>query len=262
LLEVSEVSAGYGRAHEFMALHAVSLQAFAAHTVGIIGESGSGKTTLGRVISGLMPVKSGTISLSGNILPADLERRGREQLRAIQFVFQMADVALNPRHQIGKILGRPLQFYFAMNDRERNRRVAELLELVELPPAYAARLPRQLSGGERQRVNLARALAAQPQLIICDEITSALDTVVAQAILSLLKDLQDRLQVGYLFISHDISVIARIADTIAVMREGSIVAYGATREILTPPQHPYTRLLLNSVPDLRTDWLDQLEIRL
>jgi peptide/nickel transport system ATP-binding protein len=261
LLEVSEVSAGYGRAHEFMALHAVSLRAYAARTVGIIGESGSGKTTLGRVISGLMPVKSGTISLAGNILPAGLERRGREQLRAIQFVFQMADVALNPRHKIGKILGRPLQFYFSLNEHERDRRVAELLQLVELPPAYAARFPRQLSGGERQRVNLARALAAQPQLIICDEITSALDTVVAQAILNLLKDLQQRLQVGYLFISHDISVIAKIADTIAVMREGNIVECGPSREILTPPHHPYTSLLLNSVPDLRSDWLDRLELK-
>jgi peptide/nickel transport system ATP-binding protein len=173
----------------------------------------------------------------------------------------MADVALNPRHKIGKILGRPLQFYFSLNEHERDRRVAELLQLVELPPAYAARFPRQLSGGERQRVNLARALAAQPQLIICDEITSALDTVVAQAILNLLKDLQQRLQVGYLFISHDISVIAKIADTIAVMREGNIVECGPSREILTPPHHPYTSLLLNSVPDLRSDWLDRLELK-
>jgi peptide/nickel transport system ATP-binding protein len=130
------------------------------------------------------------------------------------------------------------------------------LELVELPPEYANRYPRQLSGGEKQRVNLARALAAEPQLIICDEITSALDTVVAKAILALLKDLQTKLNIAYLFISHDLSTIANVADTIAVMRNGEVLEIGTTSEIMTPPYHPYTELLLNSVPEMRTDWLD------
>jgi peptide/nickel transport system ATP-binding protein len=173
----------------------------------------------------------------------------------------MADVALNPKHKIRKILGRPLAFYFDMDQAEVESRVHELLELVELPASYASRYPRELSGGERQRVNLARALAARPKLIICDEITSALDTVVAQAILDLLRDLQEKLKVGYLFITHDISTIAKIADTIAVMKNGKVVEYGTTREILTPPHHQYTELLLNSVPDMKTDWLDNLEIR-
>ena len=129
----------------------------------------------------------------------------------------------------------------------------------ELPANYASRYSRQLSGGERQRVNLARALAAEPKLIVCDEITSALDTVVAQAILDLLRDLQERLDVGYLFISHDISTVARVADTIAVMQNGEVVEFGPTGTVLRPPHHPYTELLLKSVPDMRTDWLDTLE---
>lgn len=257
LLKVNNITAGYGRFHKYLALHDVSLDAFASRTVGVIGESGSGKTTLGRVITGLMRIKTGQVELLGQVLNDSLNRREREQLRSIQIAFQMADVALNPRHRIKKILGRPLKFYFGMDDAAIEQRVAELLELVELPASYASRLPRQLSGGERQRVNLARALAAEPKLIICDEITSALDTVVAKAILKLLHDLQERLQIGYVFISHDISTIARIADTIAVMREGEVVEYGTTREILTPPHHAYTQLLLDSVPDLRVDWLDE-----
>lgn len=262
LLTVTGVTAGYGRSHQHLALDKVSLEAFESRTVGVIGESGSGKTTLGRVITGLMPLKAGHVDLLGQRLNDNLDKREREQLRSIQFAFQMADVALNPRHKIKKILGRPLAFYFAMDKASIEQRVTELLQLVELPASYASRYPRQLSGGERQRVNLARALAAEPKLIICDEITSALDTVVAQAILDLLRDLQERLKVGYLFISHDISTIAKIADTIAVMRNGEVVEYGTTQDILAPPHHPYTELLLKSVPDLKTDWLETLELPL
>jgi peptide/nickel transport system ATP-binding protein len=256
LLQVSSVTVGYGRRHEFLALENVSISLHAGRTLGVIGESGSGKTTLGRVISGLMPPKLGQVNLLGKILNDDLGRRDRKELQHIQFAFQMADVALNPKHRISKILGRPLQFYFNLDAAATQKRVAELLELVELPPEYANRYPRQLSGGEKQRVNLARALAAEPQLIICDEITSALDTVVAKAILALLKDLQTKLNIAYLFISHDLSTIANVADTIAVMRNGEVLEIGTTSEIMTPPYHPYTELLLNSVPEMRTDWLD------
>ena len=259
LLRVSGVTAGYGRAGQHVALRDVSLEAFASRTLGIIGESGSGKTTLGRVIAGLTPARSGEVSFQGQTLGANVGEREREQLQAIQFAFQMADVALNPRHRVEKILGRPLSFYFGLDEAQARRRVRELLALVELPASYVSRYPRQLSGGERQRVNLARALAAEPKLIVCDEITSALDTVVAQAILDLLGDLQERLGVGYLFISHDISTVARVADTIAVMQNGEIVEYGSTGTVLAPPHHPYTELLLRSVPDMRTDWLDTLE---
>ena len=258
LLRVSGVTAGYGRSGGHLALRNVSLEAFASRTLGIIGESGSGKTTLGRVITGLMPARSGRVSFEGRALGGSVGERDRERLRAIQLAFQMADVALNPRHRVGKILGRPLSFYFGLDGAEMERRVRELLALVELPASYASRYPRQLSGGERQRVNLARALAAEPRLIVCDEITSALDTVVASAILDLLRDLQERLEVAYLFISHDLSTIARVADTIAVMQNGEVVEYGSTGDVLSPPHHPYTALLLRSVPDMRTDWLDTL----
>ena len=258
LLRVNAATASYSRGQQPLALDDVSLQAFQARTIGVIGESGSGKTTLGRVITGLMPLRAGYVELLGQRLEDSLEQREREQLRSIQIAFQMADVALNPKHKIKKILGRPLAFYFAMNKQAIERRVAELLTLVELSADYASRYPHQLSGGERQRVNLARTLAAEPKLIICDEITSALDTIVAKSILALLRDLQQRLRVGYLFISHDISTVAEIADTIAVMKEGQVVEYGATKDILTPPHHPYTELLLKSVPDLRTDWLDNV----
>ena len=258
LLRVSGVTAGYGRSGEHLALRDVSVEALASRTLGIIGESGSGKTTLGRVIAGLTPVRAGEVRFQGRKLRGSVGERSREQLRAIQFAFQMADVALNPRHRVGKILGRPLSFYFGLDEAQARERVAELLALVELPASYASRFPRQLSGGERQRVNLARALAAEPKLIVCDEITSALDTVVAQAILDLLRDLQERLEVGYLFISHDISTVARVADTIAVMQNGEVVEQGSTGEVLAPPYHPYTELLLKSVPDMKTDWLDTL----
>jgi peptide/nickel transport system ATP-binding protein len=261
LLKIDNVTAGYGKFQQHLALHSVSLEVYPSRTIGVIGESGSGKTTLGRAITGLMPIRNGYVQLDGVNLKDNLAKRNREQLRSIQFAFQMADVALNPKHKIKKILGRPLAFYFDMNPSEIDARVHELLDLVELPAAYSVRYPRQLSGGERQRVNLARALAAEPKLIICDEITSALDTVVAQAILDLLRSLQEKLKVGYLFITHDISTIAKIADTIAVMRNGEVVEYGTTMEILTPPHHQYTELLLNSVPNMRTDWLDNLEIR-
>ena len=258
LVRVEQVSAGYGRAPRELALRDVTLEAFAGRTLGLIGESGSGKTTLGRVVSGLMKPAAGHVTLNGQRLADEVEQRSRDELRTIQFAFQMADVALNPRHTVETILSRPLAFYFRVGRREARQRVEELLGLVELPASFARRYPRQLSGGERQRVNLARALAAEPELIICDEVTSALDTVVASAILRLLRDLQKRLGVGYVFISHDISTIARISDEVAVMRHGEVVAHGPVGEVLSPPWHPYTELLLKSVPSLRTDWLDTL----
>ena len=256
LLSVNGVSAGYGRQREVAALRDVSLDVRAAETVGVIGESGSGKSTLGRVISGLMSPWQGEVLLRGRPLAASLKQRTRDELREVQIVFQMADVALNPRHVVSKILGRPLAFYFGADRRAIENRVGELLELVGLDPAFARRFPRELSGGQKQRVNLARALAADPQLIICDEITSALDTVVAEAILDLLVSLQDRLNVAYIFISHDISTIARIADRVAVMRDGEVVESGPTAEVLRPPHHDYTDLLLRSVPDLKVGWLE------
>ncbi len=257
VLKVRKVSAGYGPDQKIIVLHDINISVDEGRTLGVIGESGSGKTTLGRVIAGLMRPSAGSIELCGHRLGADIGQRSRDDLKQIQFAFQMADVALNPYHRIGKILGRPLQFYFGLNKADVRAQVSELLTLVELPASFANRFPRELSGGQRQRVNLARALAAKPKLIILDEITSALDTIVAKAILELLRDIQERLGVAYMFISHDISTIAKVANDIAVMQNGRIVALDTTANILTPPHHEYTELLLGSVPDLRTDWLDE-----
>ena len=170
----------------------------------------------------------------------------------------MADTALNPRQRVSKILGRPLKLFHGMKGKVAEKRVAELLELVEMSPYFAWRFPHQLSGGEKQRINLARALAAEPDLIICDEIASSLDTVVAAAIIQLLRYLCDRLGVSFIFISHDLSTVANFADHIAVMRLGEVVDYGSTADVLTPPYHEYTELLLSSVPELRIGWLDEV----
>jgi peptide/nickel transport system ATP-binding protein len=260
LLRVDNVTAGYGPNQEIIALQGINLTIERGETVGVIGESGSGKTTLGRLISGLMAPKSGAVFLDGNQLAPRVSARSREDLRQIQFAFQMADVALNPRQRLRKILGRPLQFYRGLSQNEADREVARLLERVDLPTNFANRFPPELSGGQRQRINLARALAAEPKLIICDEITSALDTIVAQQILDLLESLQDELGVSYMFITHDIATVAKISERIAVMRHGRIVQQGFVDEVLTPPCHDYTQLLLNSVPEMRTDWLDQAVI--
>jgi peptide/nickel transport system ATP-binding protein len=257
LLQVSNVTAGYGPQQSIIALQGIDLTIHAGETVGVIGESGSGKTTLGRLISGLMSPLEGNVFLKGNQLAPSLHRRSREELRQIQFAFQMADVALNPRQRLNKILSRPMRFYRGLSQHDADREVARLLERVDLPTSFAHRFPPELSGGQRQRVNLARALAAEPRLIICDEITSALDTIVAQQILDLLEDLQHELQLGYMFITHDIATVSRISDRIAVMRHGRILAQGSVNKVLTPPCHEYTQLLLNSVPEMRTDWLDE-----
>ena len=256
LLEVKNVTAGYGKKQEITAIKGANLSIEPGETVGVIGESGSGKTTLGRVISGLMAPKHGQVFLNGQVLQSNLSKRSREELRDIQFAFQMADVALNPRQKIGKILGRPMQFYRKISNKEMEYEVEKLLTRVDLPTEFIRRFPTELSGGQRQRVNLARALAAEPKLIICDEITSALDTIVAQQILDLLASLQEELGLSYLFITHNIATVAQISKKIAVMRNGQIIQSGSVEDVLTPPCHEYTQLLLNSVPEMRTDWLD------
>jgi len=261
LLEVDGVTAGYGIKKQTVVLRDVSLSVSRGETVGLIGESGSGKTTLGRVIAGLMSPIEGRVLLDGEALPGLISRRSKQQAQRVQFVFQQADLAINPRHKVGKILGRPLDLFHGMQGKVADQRIAELLELVDLPPSFVEKLPHQLSGGQRQRINFARALAAEPQLIICDEITSSLDTIVAEAIMQLLGDLRDRLRMTYVFISHDLSVIANFADHITVMRQGVVVDFGTTEQVLSPPYHEYTELLLDSVPSLETDWLDNVLIK-
>lgn len=256
LLTVSNITAAYG-SNGATVLKDVSLKLKMGETIGIIGGSGSGKTTLGRVISGLMPPSKGQIELQGRVLKNTYKQRSLDDLRQIQFVFQMAETALNPRHRIRQILGRPLEFYLNMIGKAAEERIIELLDLVELPANFIDRFPRELSGGQLQRINFARALAAEPKLIICDEITSALDTLVSKAIIELLINLQQCLGIAYIFISHDLSRVAKLADSIAVMRHGEIVEFNSTDKILKPPYHEYTELLLNSIPRLRTGWLEE-----
>jgi peptide/nickel transport system ATP-binding protein len=219
-------------------------------TVAVVGESGSGKTTLANVISGQAMPRAGSISLSGSPLPVHFSKRDREQLRRIQLVLQSPDVALNPRHSIELIVGRPLAFYFGTQGPALRARVAELLSLVGLDASMAKRRPVQLSGGQKQRVCIARALAAKPDLIICDEITSALDPLIAEEILNLLRRLQKELGTAYLFITHDLANVRRIAHRTIVMLKGEIVVEGAISEVLDRPKHPYLVKLLSSIPGI------------
>lgn len=253
LLEVRGLEICYGTKK---VLHDVDLKIRRGEAVGVIGESGSGKTTLAQAIAGLAEPSAGRILLDGQPLSRSLAGRTRDQFRRVQYVFQNADTALNPKHSIEDILGRPLRFYHGMKGAQQQRRMAELLELVQLPASIAQRRPGELSGGQKQRINLARALAAEPDLILCDEVTSALDTVVGAAILELLRDLRRELGVSYLFISHDISTVRALCDDIVVMYSGHKVEAGNQQSFAQVPFHPYTDLLINSVPELRQGWLE------
>ncbi|WP_198117923.1 ABC transporter ATP-binding protein [Massilia rhizosphaerae] len=261
LLEVRGLSASYGTARRGVpvkcVLDDINLVIPRGATIGVIGESGSGKTTLARTIAGMVAPSEGDILLDGKRLAPTLEGRTREQLRRIQFVFQNADTALNPQHGIERILGRPLEFYHGMKGEARRKRVLQLLDLVRLPASVADRLPGELSGGQKQRINLARALAAQPDLILCDEVTSALDTVVGAAILELMAELRKELNVSYMFISHDISTVRAICDEIVVLYAGRKVEARKREAQALPPFHPYSHLLISSVPTLRRGWLEE-----
>jgi peptide/nickel transport system ATP-binding protein len=201
------------------------------------------------------------VLLNGEALAPALAARTRDQLRRIQIVFQNADTALNPAHSVARILGRPLELYRGLNGEARDRRVGELLDLIRLPSALAGRRASELSGGQKQRINLARALAAEPDLILCDEVTSALDTVVAAAILDLMAELRRELGVSFMFISHDISTVRAVCDDIAVLYAGRKVEAGSRAAFRSPPFHPYTDLLIASVPEMRRGWLEETPAR-
>ena len=256
LLEVKDVTAAYGNG--VPVLRDVDLRVTRGKTIAVVGESGSGKSTLARVITGLLPPLKGSIAFEGEELPAWFSDRDKDKLRRVQMIYQMPDVSLNPRQKVDKILGRPLEFYFAMKGAEKRRRVVELMAQIELPERYLDRFPSELSGGEKQRVCIARALAAEPDLIICDEVTSALDQLVAEGVLELLHGLQNQLGMSYLFITHDLATVKAISDEIVVMLQGRVVEHGSRDEILTPPHHEYTELLLASIPEMDPDWLDNL----
>jgi peptide/nickel transport system ATP-binding protein len=264
LLEVRGLVAGYGPKDRQGRLARpvlldVSLEIRAGAALGVIGESGSGKSTLARVIAGLLPAAAGTLTLDGVALARSLETRGREELRRIQIVFQAADTALNPAHSVERILSRPLAFYHRLSRGEQRRRVRRLLDLVKLPMALLDRLPSELSGGQKQRVNLARALAAEPALILCDEVTSSLDTVVGAAILELLAELRRELGLALMFISHDLATVRAVCDEVMILYAGQVMERGPGRVVMQAPQHPYADLLASSMPELRPGWLDGID---
>ena len=261
-LQTRNVSAGYGRKLDgspaMKVLFDVNVAIERGQVVGVIGESGCGKSTLARVMAGLTPALDGEVLLDGQRLAPALSERAREDLRKVQFVFQMADTALNPKQRIDEIIGRPIEFYLGLRGEEKRRRIRDLLEMVELPYEFAGRYPEELSGGQKQRINLARALAADPEVLLCDEVTSALDTIVGANVIQLLRSLKDRTGVSFVFISHDLSTVSSFADQIVVLYAGRVVEQGPVDEVLTPPFHPYTRLLISSVPALRVGWMEEM----
>lgn len=255
LLTVKNLSTGYNGQR---VVHGVSLALRRGQTLAVIGESGSGKSTLARALTGLLPDTEGDVVFDGQPLDNRYQRRGKETLRRMQMIYQLPDVALNPRQTLLELIGRPVAFYFGLGRQQVRQRVEELLQLTELPLSLMDRYPGELSGGQKQRVCIARALAANPDLIICDEATSALDPLVAEGVLNLLRRLQRQLGLSYLFITHDLGTVRRIAHDVAVMYRGDIVAQGATEQVFSPPMHSYTEALLNSVPEMRTSWLDEV----
>ena len=256
VISVQNVTAAYGKVP---VLFDVGFDIHEGRTVAVVGESGSGKSTAARCITGLLPPKQGHVEYMGEALPLDYRKRDKDQLRQAQMIYQMADTALNPRKTIGELIGRPVQFYKGLTGKEKRRRVDQLLEEIELEPdQYFNRLPSELSGGQKQRIGIARALAAEPKFIICDEVTSALDQLVAEGILKLLARLQDELGLSYMFITHDLATVRSIADEVVVMKDGRVIEQGPKDDMFKPPHHPYTDLLLSSVPEMDPDWLTNL----
>jgi peptide/nickel transport system ATP-binding protein len=256
VIEVRNLSAGYNKE---MVLHDLNFKIQSGRTVAVVGESGSGKSTAARTICGLLPQANGQVLLNGQELPPGFRARSKEQLRQTQIIYQMADTALNPKQKIGDIIARPLQFYSGLSGPPLKEQVRALLNQIELEPdRYINRLPGELSGGQKQRIGIARALAASSQFIVCDEVTSALDQLVAEGILRLLEKLQQEHNLAYMFITHDLATVRAIADEVIVMQHGVIVESGEKESLFSPPHHAYTELLLSSVPEMDPDWLDNL----
>ena len=255
ILEIKDLDAAYG---SIKVLHKINISVPRGSTVAVVGESGSGKSTAARVITGLLPQLNGEVKFEGVDLPPKLEDRSKEQKRRIQMIYQMADTAMNPRQTVREIIGRPLEFYLGMIGPKKESRVLELLEMIELDGRFLDRLPSELSGGQKQRICIARALAAEPDFVICDEVTSALDQIVQEGILKLLMRLQNDLNLTYLFITHDISTVKAISDQVVVMNLGEVVEQGEKEHVFSPPHPPYTELLLSSVPEMDPDWLTNL----
>ena len=256
ILKIESIDASYGSGP--MVLKNININVPTGRTVAIVGESGSGKSTTARSITGLLPPTSGKIIFQGQKLPARLSERSKEDLRRIQMIYQSPDTSMNPRHTVRDIIGRPLKFYHGVVGNSYTEKVIELLRMIELDESFIDRLPEELSGGQKQRICIARALAAKPDLIICDEVTSALDQIVQEGILKLLLRLQKELKISYIFITHDIATVKAIADEVVVMHQGSVVEQGLKKDIFSPPHPDYTKLLLSSVPEMDPKWLTRI----
>jgi peptide/nickel transport system ATP-binding protein len=248
-LRLTDVAASYGRRE---VVHSVSLSLAAHECLALVGESGSGKTTIARAVAGLHTAWTGTISLGGAELAVSARRRSGDARRRIQYIFQNPYGSLNPRRTVGQIVGQPLKVFGTAGGRDAARRVAQMLERVSLTSGYSRRYPDQLSGGERQRVAIARALVCDPTVLICDEVTSALDVSVQAAIVELLGNLQRDLGLSMLFITHNLPLVRSVAQRVAVLSEGRIVEVGDVGQVLADPGQPYTRQLLSDTPSLET----------
>ena len=225
-------------------------------TIALVGESGSGKSTILKSIAGLLKTKDGQIKFENDrILSSDLKMRNPNDLRAIQLIFQNPDESLNPNHTVEQILSQPLKLYFNLSGEELKKNIIDLLKKVRLGEFYMSRYPRQLSGGEKQRVAVARAFAAKPDIILCDEVTSALDVSVQAAVLNLLQQLKEDLGTTYVFVSHDLAVVRAISDRVAVLYQGRLCEIGPSQNVYKFPSHPYTEVLLGAVlepdPDIK-----------
>ncbi|WP_339948202.1 ABC transporter ATP-binding protein [uncultured Albimonas sp.] len=255
-VEAAGVVAAYG---DTPVLHGIDVALQPGRTLAVIGESGSGKSTLARVISGLLPAREGECRLDGEALPASYRQRSREDLRRVQMIFQMADTALNPKVKVRDALGRALTRLMGLRGRAREERLHQLMREIDMDPAaYLDRYPGELSGGQKQRVAIARALAAEPEFLICDEVTSALDQVVAEEILRLLDRLQRERGLTMMFITHDIATVRALADDVVVMKDGKVIASGLKDDVLDRPTDPYVRTLMESAPEMDPAWLNRL----
>jgi peptide/nickel transport system ATP-binding protein len=265
VLQLKDIQASYEKQKWFHSvpeerhiLRGINFSVYPGEVVALVGESGSGKSTIAKVIAGLLPQLAGDVIFEGTALRPSARRRPLDQMRKIQIVFQSPDTSLNPERHIEYSVGRPLELYFGLKGKKRRERIEELLTMVEIPPHYADRYPSELSGGQKQRVSLARAFGAEPDLILCDEVLSALDNLVGMAVLNLIKELQARLKVACLFISHDLATVSTIADSVVVLYAGRVCEAGSTEKVFSPPYHPYTALLMSSVPELRCGWLEDI----
>jgi len=259
LLEVTDLHVHYplrggllgGSREVVRAVDGVTFSVPRGRTVGLVGESGSGKTTIGRALARLAPITAGSIKYDGVETTALTDRQFFPFRKRLQMVFQDPFNSLNPRLTIFQILSEPLEIHFPRKTRpEREARCAELLRLVGLEPGHLHRYPHEFSGGQRQRIGIARALAVEPEFLICDEPVSALDVSVQAQIVNLLRDLQQQLGLTYLFIAHDLAVVEHVSDDVLVMTGGHIVEAATAAEIYAHPQHEYTRKLLEAVPRL------------